>query len=145
MNQRRDFTFIHQFIRMLLLLKLCNLGSSQSPVFSLAAVGCTTWSLLLGSGWKPHFPECTYIINEPRLLLGEAFFFFHCHCKNHLSYYILHGSSPSHLLFSFYLFIFLVSYCRSFLLCSPYFRSPECHKAARQEHKSPSSRRALCS
>lgn len=69
-----------------------------------------------------------YIIYEQRLLLGKALlFFFLCSCRDNPSCTFLHS-------FTHFLAVSLfVSYCHSFLLQSPYFQSPECHKATRQK------------
>lgn len=54
-------------------------------------------------------------------------FFFHCRCRDHPSCSSLQRFSP-------FLAAFVsVSYCQSFLLRSPYFQSPECHKAPQQK------------
>lgn len=70
-----------------------------------------------------------YIIYEQRLLLGKALslFFFLCWCRDLPSCSRLHSFTP------FLAVSLTVSYCRSFLLQSPYFQSPECHKAPRQK------------
>lgn len=69
-----------------------------------------------------------YIIYEQRLLLGKALlFFFLCSCRDNPSCTFLHSFTHFRAVSLF------VSYCHSFLLQSPYFQSPECHKATRQK------------
>lgn len=60
--------------------------------------------------------------------MGKALlFFFLCSCRDNPSCTFLHS-------FTHFLAVSLfVSYCHSFLLQSPYFQSPECHKATRQK------------
>lgn len=69
-----------------------------------------------------------YIIYEQRLLLGKVLFFFFCFVDAETI-----QAAPSFSVSLFLVVSLSVSYCRSFLLQSPYFQSPECHKAPRQK------------